>query len=219
MRAERLIAELERNPPGNLSPVRARQRAKAIALVREESLLEAMGYRCDHLPVERIDGGRVYVGGDSLCAPMLVPARGELTHLGFGACTLGDKLEARVTSLFRDKRAALALALDQVGNELLLALGRRLQDRLLGEVRRRRLMLGQELHAGDPGLELSAQALVLRLSGAEQIGISLYRDSLLHPLKSVSVVFAVGRDLPRVTLSRCERCPSRKRCTLNSQAA
>ena len=61
-------------------------------------------------------------------------------------------------------------------------------------------------------MDLDAQAAVLRLAEADKIGVGLHRGQLITPLKSASVVFAVGRDLPEVAWSRCETCPSAAKC-------
>ncbi|MEJ2393727.1 MAG: hypothetical protein P8Z77_02925, partial [Candidatus Thiodiazotropha sp.] len=81
------------------------------------------------------------------------------------------------------------------------------------ECYRKRLSMGAELHSGDPGLELDTQAAVLRMAEGMKIGVALHQGQLLTPLKSGSVVFAVGRDLPEVAWSRCETCPSYAKCS------
>src|SRR5665647_3237595 len=48
-------------------------------------------------------------------------------------------LEARVTTLFGEKRASLALALDGLGNELLFATSRWVQDHMLADAKRQQL--------------------------------------------------------------------------------
>jgi hypothetical protein len=82
--------------------------------------------------------------------------------------TLGDGMEQRVAALFAERRASLAVALDGVANELLWALSRRVQDRLLAAMRRHGLCVAGELRAGDPGLALKAQQVVLDLAGAQR---------------------------------------------------
>ena len=207
VRVSNLLQELELNPPKHLSPVRRRQRDKAIALVREEALLEA-AYSFNNLRLDGIDEeNRLRVGGEILPTPGQLPKKGQLTALGCCACTLGPRLEARVSQLFAEKRAALALALDFVGNELLLALGRRLQGDMLTRVRRQGLSLGQTLAIGDSEFDLSAKAAVLRLAEATEIGITLQRGNLLVPQKSTAVVFAVGRNLPKVCRSNFQHAP------------
>jgi len=199
------------NVPAGLSPVRARLRNEAIALILAEDLVEAC-YSYNIVPLQQPAGETLHIGGESLHAPRLLPESGELTALGCGVCTVGPRVEARVSELFREKRASLALAVDGIANEMLFALGRRIQDRMLSECYRRRLSMAGELHAGDPGLDLAAQALVLRLAEGENIGVRLHGGQLLTPLKSTSVVLGVGRNLPEVTWSRCDDCASRAKC-------
>ncbi len=209
----RLLRHAKRISTQGLSPIYARQRAKAIALLEEESLLQA-AFTFKQLSLDSVDGSQLKIAGSQLDAPLLIPQSGQLTGLCFGACTLGAGLEQRVTELFQQRRASLALALDSLGTELLFDLGRRLHDRIVIDSRRQGLSVGQDLHAGDPGLDLCAQATVLRLADAQKIGINLHNSNLLQPLKSSSVVMSVGYDLPKPNWSRCEHCPSRARCRL-----
>jgi hypothetical protein len=197
--------------PEGMSPVRARLRAEAAALASAENLIDA-AYSYNIVPLSAPPAETLHAGGERIFAPRLLPESGQLTALGCGVCTLGQAFEARVSALFAERRVSLAVALDEIGNELLFALGRRIQDRMLSECYRKRLSMGAELHAGDPGLELDAQAAVLRLAEAGKIGVALYKQHLVTPLKSTSVVFAVGRNLPEVSWSRCDACPSLAKC-------
>lgn len=211
IRGVNLNRELASHPPKGISAVHARLRLEALALVEAENLVQA-SYSYRIVRLEEPAGETLRVGGETLHAPRLLPESGELTALGCAACTLGPRLEARVTALFGNRRAALAVVLDQVGNEILSVLGRRLQDRMLSDCRRRRLTMAGELRAGDPGLDISAQAAVLRLAGAANIGVCTHDAQLLYPLKSGSMIVGVGKDLPLVSWSRCDTCPSNHRC-------
>lgn len=206
-----LLQELANNPPPDLSPVRARLRANALTLIDGEALVEA-SYSYNIVPLDRPAAATLHAGGERIHAPQLLPASGELTAIGAGVCTLGARMEERTTTLFAEKRGSLALVLDQMASEMLFALGRRMQDRMLAETVRRRLSMAGELRAGDPGLDISEQAAVLRLAGAGSIGIELHRGHVMKPLKSTSVVLGVGKDLPAVNWSRCDACPSQKKC-------
>lgn len=209
----KLTRDLPGPAGGHYSPARRRLRERATELVRTEGLAE--GSFCYRLtPIEQIREGRISVDGESLDAPRLLPECGHLTDLAVAACTLGPRLESRVSQLFRERQAALAVALDELGNLLLVALNRRVQDRMLAETRRRKLAMAGELRAGDPGLALSAQAPVLRLAEAERIGLTLSAGGLLTPLKSLTMVLGVGQDLPEAQWSRCDDCRSRDRCNL-----
>ena len=182
--------------PGQPSALRARMRLEALALAERENLGEvAWSYRIVALdqPVTET----LKVDGETLHAPWLLPASGQLTALACASCTVGPALEARVTELFAQKRASLGLALDALGNELLFAGSRLVQDRMLADARRQGLNLSGELRPGDPGLGLDAHAAVLRLAQAESIGVTLHHGHTLLPLKSFSVVMGAGIELPK----------------------
>ena len=195
-----------------------RMRSQALALVRIEDLAD-VGYSYRILAIDSPVGETLRLAGETLHAPWLMPASGELTALACAVCSVGARLEARVTSLFKEKRASLALALDALGNEMLSAVSRRVQDRVLADVRRRKLSMCGELRPGDPGLGLDAHAAVLRLAQAEAIDVSLHGRHTLLPLKSMSIVMGVGIDLPAASWSRCDHCPSRAGCKLVARTA
>jgi hypothetical protein len=196
---------------------RGRYRRDAIDFVERENLLNAaFCYRIVSLDEPPSDVLRA--GGETLDAMRLVPESGQLTAVAVGICTLGPALEQRTTALFAERRISLALAVDQLGNELLFALSRRVQDRIIIEARKQQLTAAGELRAGDPGLPLQAQAAVQRLAGAESIGVSVTHGQVLHPLKSMSMVLGVGIDLPPVRWSRCDDCPSAPKCRMSGRA-
>jgi hypothetical protein len=123
-----------------------------------------------------------------------------------------------VSKLFEQRRASLAMALDELGNELLFDISRRAQDRIQAEAARSGLSMSGELRAGDPGLALVAQGAVLRLADAASIDINLSEGFLMHPLKSTSMVMGVGLDLPASSWSRCDSCRSRDKCGVRARA-
>lgn len=191
--------------------------AEAIELIRRERLVEA-SWSYQIVPLGAPPGDILHAGGETFHAPWLVPEAGELTALACAVCTLGPRLEQRVTEAFARRRASLALALDRLGNALLLALGRLMQDRLLADTARRGLTMAGELRAGDPGLALDAQPAVLRLAQASEIGVTLTSGQVMRPVKSTSMVLGVGIDLPPARWSRCDHCPSRPNCRVARRA-
>lgn len=211
----RAEAAVPRQP---LSPLRARLRREALALVRAEGLTEARAsYRI--VPLAAAEGGRLCLDGETLDAPWLLPPSGTLTAVACTVCTLGDALERRVSGLFAGRRAALAVALDSLANELLFILSRSVQDRILAAAGKAGLTMAGELRSGDPGLALATQATVLRLAEGEAIGVRASAGGMMHPVKSTSLVQGVGLALPAASWSRCDHCPSRARCAVAAQAA
>ncbi|HUX23346.1 MAG TPA: hypothetical protein VMV87_01890 [Burkholderiales bacterium] len=221
MRAARgfdVLREVAAAPlPGRPSAARERLRQQALDLVHRERLIDA-AYSYAIVPLQAPAASVLRAGGESLFAPWLLPASGELTAIACGACTLGPDLERRAGELFAERRPSLATALDELGNALLFAVSRRAQDRMLADANRRGLCMAGELRPGDPGLALDAQSAVLRLAQADAIGISLGAGGLMHPVKSCSMVLGVGVDLPAVEWSRCDHCPTRKKCKIVERA-
>jgi len=195
-----------------------RYRRDAIDLLERDDLLDA-AYSYRIVALDEPPSDVLRAGGETLDTLRLVPKSGKLTALGVGICTLGPALERRASALFAERRMSLALALDRLGNELLSALSRRVQDRIIIESRRRGLTAAGELRAGDPGLPLSAQTAVHRLAGAEEIGVSVTPGQVLHPLKSMSMVLGIGINLPPALWSRCDDCPSAPRCRMSGRTA
>ena len=203
---------------GKHSAALERLRQKALALVRDEDLVDA-AYCYDIVPLDEPATELLQVRGEQLFAPWLLPTSGTLTGVACGVCSLGSKLERRVSQLFAERQPSLAMALDALGNQLVFAVSRRAQDHMLADAGRRRLTMAGELRPGDPGLELDAQAAVLRLAQAETIGVSLGEGSLMHPVKSCSMVMGIGIDLPAVQWSRCDHCPTRGKCKVVARNA
>ncbi len=202
---------------GRRSAARERLRHETLGLARDERLVDAAYGYCI-VPLDAPAADLLHVGGERLFAPRLLPASGQLTAIACGVCTLGPNFERRASELFAGRRASLALAFDELGNELLFAVSRRAQDRMQADAARRGLSMAGELRPGDPGLALDAQAAVLRLAQAETIGIKLGAGGLMHPVKSCSMVLGVGIDLPAVQWSRCDHCPTRDKCRVVARA-
>ena len=198
--------------------VHSRFRQEALDLVAREKLLDpAYSYRI--VPLDAPPNDALYVGGERLDALRLIPESGRLTAIAAGVCTLGPELERCTNKLWAERRMSFALALDEVGNDLLFALSRRLQDRIVAEARQHGLSTAGELRAGDPGLPLRAQAVVHRLSGGDDIGIRVTECQVLHPLKSISMLLGIGVDLPPARWSRCDDCPSVAKCRMSGRIA
>jgi hypothetical protein len=219
VRSSGLLRDIATTPcVGGPFPQRGRFRREALDLVEREDLLNA-AYCYRIVPLDEPPKKCLRVGGEMLDAMRLVPESGQLTAVATAICTLGPALEQRITALFAERRTSLALALDGIGNELLFALSRRLQDWIIAEARKHQLTAAGELRPGDPGLPLAAQPAVLRLAGAGEIGVSVTQGQLLHPLKSMSMVLGIGVDLPPARWSRCDGCPSAAKCRMSGRSA
>jgi len=217
VRSSGLLRDIAATPSAaGTFPQRDRFRREALDLIERENLINA-AYCYRIVALDEPPNLCLRAGGERLDAMRLVPQSGQLTAVAAAICTLGPALEQRATALFAERRTSLALALDGLGNELLFALSRRLQDRIVIEARRAQLAAAGELRPGDPGLPLAAQPAVLRLAGADEIAVSVTQGQLLHPLKSMSMVLGIGIDLPPARWSRCDECPSASKCRMSGR--
>ncbi len=200
--SDNLLRDLSLNQPLDLSPVRRRQRDKALALLQDEALLEA-AYSFSVVALSgRTGEGALRVGVETLRVPTNCLKQRYQVALGCGACTLGPLFAVRVRQLLAEKRGALALALEALGNEILSSLGQRMHAELEAVVRNRGLILGQRLACNDSELDRASRAALLRLVRAGEIGITLQGDNPRHPQHSTIQLCAVGRKRPRLSLSR-----------------
>ncbi len=195
------------------SPAQTRLRLAAGEMIGAENLVQA-AFSFRFIKLDSCRDGELHAGGEMIFGPRLVPEQGELTTLACGVATIGNTLEHRVTALFTERRPALALALDDLGNKLLFEVSRRLQDRMLVHARKSQLTMAGELRAGDPGLDISYQKAVVRLAGGEDIGVQATARFSLTPLKSTAMVMGAGIGLPPANWSRCDDCPSMAKCKL-----
>lgn len=201
--------------PGGLSSARASRRGEALAMIADGPLTAPwFNYSIHRAQVS--DNGVLRAGGTTLNAPGLLGEPGELVAVAAAACTLGTPLQERVSELFATRRRSLALALDTIANELLFRLADRTAAAVRREARRMNLEVGLELSPGDNGLPLDQQRAVLELACSEERGITVSEAGMLAPVRSLSMVIALGRNLrQRRAAARCEACPSRIRCTMN----
>jgi hypothetical protein len=160
-------------------PSRQKFRDEAMALIEIE-LLADPAFSFSIVDLEGPVAETLRAGGESFYAPLLLPPSGQLTALACGVATVGRRLEKRIGLLFRER--SMSLALDEAANDLLHAVSRRLQDRMLLTARKSGLTLAGELRPGDPGLALSAQSSVLRLAGADSIGVAVFGGHMLNPI-------------------------------------
>jgi hypothetical protein len=151
--------------------------------------------------------------GDGALQTPGVEAVGGLTGVTAVACTLGPALEQRVSALCAERKLSLALALDELGNELLIYTVRLAARKVRDEARRLGLSTGDMLTPGGRGLPLDQQAEVVGLAGGEQIGITVTQKGMLLPVKSRSTLVSVGKDLTeKPWRRRCDTCSSREQC-------
>jgi hypothetical protein len=181
-------------------------------MIGDESLAQsAFVFRI--VPVQNSRAADFGFGKSRLQVPALADVASKVTAVASVVCTLGTSLEARVSALCVERRVSLALALDEVGNELLLNSVRQALLLIRREARRQSLSSGNSLSPGCSGFALDQQAGVVALAGGDRLSISVTSHGMLNPVKSRSLIVPIGAGLTAQPLHRrCDDCSSRKQC-------
>jgi hypothetical protein len=115
-----------------------------------------------------------------------------------------DRLSAKLVEA-RDELAAMTV--NAVGAERAEAAETAVIDRLRGEFRWQGLAPTLPYSPGYCGMDLRQQKTLFQLLGRETVGVTLTRDCLMRPLKSVSGLIGLGPVAEiEIHTSPCDRC-------------
>lgn len=171
----------------------------------------AINYRV--LEVTGRGPGWLAVAGTRLDAPLIARNLGQATHLAFGVCTLGEKLQQQMRMNFEQKKQLQAVLLDEIGTLLLYKLCDHFEEMMCQQAKTMQLQASGAFNPGDEGFDIGLQGRVLELAGGTDIGVTLEGSGILVPHKSLTAVIGLGRRMPVNTRAeRCARCHSRERC-------
>lgn len=129
-----------------------------------------------------------------------------IEQLAVALCTVGPLLEERVSELFAKGDYAEALMLDSVGTVAVRSMADEVHTHICQASRVQGMNAGSVLSPGERW-DLSFQRALLTFLESQRIGVSLTKQCMMVPQKSVSFCVGLGRD---VALERrrhsCERC-------------
>ena len=208
----RALAAAMKRPRATDAALKARQ--ESLSLIAAESLIAPKcSYRTIAVRKTCEPSAELVLGDATLQTTGFAAISSQLTGVSAVACTLGPALEQRISALCAERRLSLALALDDLGNELLIYAVRLAVLKIRGEARRLGCSTGNTLTPGGRGLSLDQQAKVIDLAGGGQIGVTVTHQGMLFPVKSRSMLVSVGQGLAAQPLRRrCDTCSSRERC-------
>lgn len=181
--------------------------------VNELHLLEpAIAYESQLITEIRHDGlclkdGTVFHG--KLIPSVLRSAK----ELAIVVCTIGPRLEERVTDYFGRNEPLRGLLLDGIGSAAVDSLGQEACQLMRCEASSRGYEASSPLSPGMHGLPLSQQWQLFQLVLAEQIGVHLTTSGMISPRKSISMFIGMGPDMPTWTQAEvCDHCNLKETC-------
>jgi len=195
-------------PPRVLAAIlELRQQAERERLIRPAFAFEA------HPVVEISEERLVLDGGVILDGRMLVTrfraARQILALVG----TIGGALEQRSMECYEAQDPFRALLLDGIGNAAIDALSREMCRAASAFAAAEDLRASGPLAPGIHGIPLADQPLLLRLAGAERIGVRLSSGLMMEPVKSISMVIGIGAEVETWDKAQaCSWCALKTRC-------
>jgi hypothetical protein len=146
----------------------------------------------------------------------LVPGAKEIT---IALCTIGPRLEKKVTDYTSQGEPLRAMLLDGIGSAAVDSLAEEFCRFVANEASSRGYEASSPMNPGMPGLPITAQWWLLELVPAQEIGVSLTSSGIMVPRKSTSMVIGIGPQMTRWTQAEvCARCHLSKACSYRISA-
>jgi hypothetical protein len=146
---------------------------------------------------------------DSLLSPVLLHAK----ELAIAVCTIGPKLEKKVTDYTSQGEPLRGTLLDGIGSAAVDSLTEEICKLITEEATSRGYEASSPINPGMPGLPIASQWQLLKLVPAHEIRVSLTSSGIMVPRKSISMVIGMGPQMARWTRAEvCDHCHLQKTC-------
>lgn len=142
--------------------------------------------------------------------PSLLPEAKELVS---AVCTIGPKLEKKVTNCFNRDEPLRGVLLDAIGSAAVDSLTEKVCRLITAEASSRGYQASSPISPGIPGFAITEQWPLLKMVPARKIGVSLTSSGIMVPRKSASMVVGIGPQVKTWTRAEvCGRCSLRNTC-------
>ncbi len=184
-----------------------------LIIVNDDSLLEpAIAY--ETYPVIEVGHQQISLEGNVVLHGAILPSvLGEAKEVAVAVCTVGPRLEGKVTDYFNGGESLRGLLLDGIGSAAVNTLSFELCQLMSAEASLRGYQASSPLGPGGPNFPLSEQWQLFELVPAEEIGVSLTSSGVMVPRKSLSMVIGMGPQMRNWTkVESCAHCNLRETC-------
>ena len=184
-----------------------------LIIVNNDSLLEpAIAY--ETYPVIEVGHQQISLEGSIVLHGAILPlVLGEAEEVAVAVCTVGPRLEGKVTDYFNGGESLRGLLLDGIGSAAVDTLSSELCQLMSAEASLRGYQVSSPLCPGGPTFPLSEQWQLFELVPAEEIGVSLTSSGVMVPRKSLSMVIGMGPQMRSWTkVESCAHCNLRETC-------
>lgn len=191
---------------------------EVLAGMKSERLLEpAIAYEIH--PIREVRNARVLLEGNvALDGRKLASLLAKAKELAAVVCTIGPRLEKKVTEYFRQEEPVRGLLLDGAGSAAVDSLIQEVCKLMMREAPSRGYQASSPLGPGMSGFPISEQFPLFQLVPAGEIGVRLTPSGVMLPQKSASMVIGLGPQMTTWTQAEaCARCNLRKTCLYKVQ--
>ncbi|MBT4719026.1 MAG: hypothetical protein HN632_14985 [Rhodospirillaceae bacterium] len=193
--------------------------AEMMEHVQDRGLIQP-GLAYQTIALENIDGDVLHMaGGTKLTeAPIVADKFRKAQKLVLAVATIGPGLENEVSEFFKIKKAVNALALEEIAVAAMFELNNLIGVHIAEVAGVEGLKVSSPLFPGNDGFALSQQRVLYDLAGGGDIGLSVSGLGMLSPVKSASMVFAIGGSAPTWDRnSDCSTCKARELCRFRNR--
>lgn len=184
-----------------------------LIIVNDDSLLEpAIAY--ETYPVIEVGHQQISLEGNVVLHGAILPSvLREAEEVAVAVCTVGPRLERKVTDYFNGGESLRGLLLDGIGSAAVDTLSFELCQFVSAEASLRGYQASSPLCPGGPTFPLSEQWRLFELVPAGEIGVSLTSSGVMVPRKSLSMVVGIGLQMRSWTkVESCAHCNLRETC-------
>ena len=181
--------------------------------VEEESLIEpAMAYEI--FPLDSVNREQSSPeGSHSVKWSLLSSLFPEAKELAVIVCTIGLRLEERVTYYFKNGEPLRGTLLDGIGTAAVDLLSQECCRFIIKDASPRGFQASSPISPGMPCFPITEQWWLLELVPSREIGVSLTTSGIMVPRKSTSMVIGIGQQMITWTQDEvCARCNLREDC-------
>lgn len=137
----------------------------------------------------------------------------ELTgsqKLAFFVCTAGQEISDRATGLLQGEDPVLGYVYDAMGSELVEAVGNKIQQMIQEVAAQEGLKITNRYSPGYCHWAVADQQKIFSILNGKTCGIALNESSLMYPVKSISGVIGIGKEVAyhdyQCRLCKLENC-------------
>jgi hypothetical protein len=151
--------------------------------------------------------------GTVLHAPLLTHHMAGAAHLVPVVVTIGQAIDAAISDCFARGASLKAVLLEEIANQFLFKAAEHCEKSIAATAAGLNLQTSGTLAPGHEGIEFDNQVKVLKLSGADYIGIRMSRTGVMDPVHSTSFIIGAGSRMRYWTQAEnCQTCAARVKC-------